>query len=115
MSSGPDFGPPANWDDDLSALPKREKAWKKYPLVCGGIAIGVCIVIHGVYGWKSRTINSSQYLQRYRVASSTPVVLGALLTALTDSPGKRAMRRKKEREELEARRKQLEQSKLGAT
>lgn len=77
--------------------------------------MGICIVLHGIYGWKKRTINTSQYLQRYRVASSAPVVLGAMLTALTDSPGKRAMKKKKQREEQEARRRQLEQSQLGAT
>lgn len=62
-----------------------------------GFVLCILIALKGIHGFKRRDpgISGSQYFQRWRVASSTPVILGSLVQGLTDSPRKRADREKR--------------------
>uniref|UniRef100_T1K1U2 Uncharacterized protein n=1 Tax=Tetranychus urticae TaxID=32264 RepID=T1K1U2_TETUR len=72
-----------------------EKA-AEYPLIGVGIMVGLAVVANGIYRWrKTPEIVNSAWLQRYRVGSSAPIVIGALLSAMMETPEKRRARKER--------------------
>ena len=60
------------------------------------MAVGLGVVITGIIKWKrDPSIVTSYWLQKYRVGSSAPVVIGTLLSAMLQTPEKRAARRER--------------------
>lgn len=58
--------------------------------------MGLGVVAMGIYKWrKNPAIATSGWLQSYRVGSSAPVVAGALISAMMQTPEKRKARRER--------------------